>query len=127
MSVTTPDDRRYANEDLWAKAVDDGVRVGITDFAQDQLGDIVYVDCPDVGRTVTAGQDMGEVESTKTISDLIAPISGQVVAINEALNEHPELLNESPYEKGWIALIEPASAGELDALMTAAAYDASRT
>ncbi|WP_029088710.1 glycine cleavage system protein GcvH [Brevibacterium album] len=124
--LTFPDGLRYSAEHEWvARAADDSVvRVGITDFAQDSLGDVVYVDSPALGDTVTAGEACGEVESTKSVSDLIAPVSGEVVAVNEALEDAPESLNSSPYEDGWIFEVRLADPAEVDALMDAPAYRA---
>ena len=127
MAQSAPDDRRFSDDDLWAKPEGDGVRIGVTDFAQDQLGEIVYVGAPAVGETVTSGQAMGEVESTKTVSDLVAPISGRVIRRNEELDDRPELLNSSPYDKGWIALVEPQGDEVLETLMTAEEYREARS
>jgi glycine cleavage system H protein len=101
------------------------VRIGITHFAQDALGDIVYVSLPEVGDTVSAGGTVGELESTKSVSDVYAPVSGEVVARNEALDATPELVNSDPYGGGWLFEVVPASAGEVDGLMDAATYQAS--
>jgi glycine cleavage system H protein len=118
-----PDDLRYTKEHEWARDEGGGrVRVGITDFAQDALGDVVYVDVPDVGAAVTAGQAFSEVESTKSVSDVYAPVSGTVVERNRLLEERPELVNEQPYGDGWIVVIEVAEGVDLDALMDARAY-----
>jgi glycine cleavage system H protein len=104
--------------------VDDGVgTVGITDYAQDELGDIVYVEMPAPGASVKQSEKLGEIESVKAVSDLYAPISGEVVEVNQGVNDHPELLNESPYEKGWLVRLRLADATELDALLTAEQYD----
>jgi glycine cleavage system H protein len=118
-----PEELRYTSEHEWALAEDDGrVRVGITDFAQDALGDVVYVDLPEEGAEVRAGEPFGEVESTKSVSDLYSPVSGRVAARNGALGETPELVNRDPYGEGWMVVIEPAEPGQLDALMDAGAY-----
>lgn len=112
---------RYAENHEWARTEDDGrVTVGITDYAQDALGDIVYVDLPAVGRTVDAGEAFAEVESTKSVSDIYAPVSGEIVAVNEALADTPELVNQDPYGDGWFVVIAPT--GDLDGLMDAAGY-----
>ena len=98
--------------------------MGITDFAQDALGDIVYVSLPEVGASVTAGTSCGELESTKSVSDVYAPVTGEVVAVNEALDATPELVNSDPYGAGWLFEIVPADAAEVDGLLDAAAYEA---
>jgi glycine cleavage system H protein len=100
------------------------VRVGITDFAQDALGDVVYVDLPETGATVQAHQPLGEVESTKSVSDVYSPVSGTIVERNPLLDDRPELVNEQPYGDGWLVVIEAADAGAIDALLDAAAYRA---
>jgi glycine cleavage system H protein len=120
-----PEDVRYTNEHEWARVEGDGrVRVGITDFAQDALGDVVYVDVPEVGTSVTANQPFSVVESTKSVSDVYAPVSGSIVERNGALEERPELVNEQPYGDGWIIALEMAEPSELEALMDASAYRA---
>ena len=120
-----PDDLRYSKEHEWARAEEDGrVRVGITDFAQDALGDVVYVDLPDTGTQVTAGQAFGEVESTKSVSDVFAPVSGTIVERNGALEDKPELVNQQPYGDGWLVAIDGADATELDRLLDPAGYRA---
>lgn len=118
----TPDDLRYTPEHEWVRLADGKVQVGITDFAQDQLGDVVYVDLPGAGVKVEQGQPFGEVESTKSVSDLYAPISGTIVERNEDLEERPELINQDAYGAGWLVSIQPDDAGQVDALMDAAAY-----
>ncbi len=123
--MNVPDDRRYTNDHEWARADDGGrVRVGITDYAQDALGDVVFVQLPDVGATVTAGGSLGEVESTKSVSDVYAPIAGVVVEVNAELVDAPQRLNDDPYGDGWICVIEAADATALDGLLDAAAYSA---
>ena len=118
-----PEELRYAENHEWARIEDDGaIRVGITDYAQDALGDIVYVDLPDVGRTLAAGEAFGEVESTKSVSDVYAPIAGTVEAVNSALMDAPETVNSEPYGDGWFIVIRPADGASLDALMDPAAY-----
>lgn len=121
-----PEELRYTAEHEWvrADAADGTVRVGITHFAQDQLGDIVYVDLPEVGATLQAGQPMGEVESTKSVSELYAPVSGTVVAVNEVLSDQPETVNADPYGDGWLVQVEPADADAVAALLDAAGYRA---
>jgi glycine cleavage system H protein len=121
--VEHPDDLRYSKEHEWARTEDDGrIRVGITDFAQDALGDVVYVDLPEPGTQVTAGQAFGEVESTKSVSDVYAPVSGTVVERNGALEDTPELVNQQPYGDGWLVAIEAADPAELENLLDASTY-----
>ena len=98
------------------------MRVGITDFAQDALGDVVYVDLPAVGASVSASESVGELESTKSVSEMYAPVSGTVVAVNEALTDNPQLLNDDPYGEGWLIEIDASDMAEIDALLDAAAY-----
>jgi glycine cleavage system H protein len=119
-----PDNLRYSDDHEWVRVDGAHAVVGITDFAQDTLGDIVYVQVPDVGATVVAGTACSEVESTKSVSDIFAPASGTVAAVNEALSTTPELLNSDPYGDGWIFSIELSAPAELDGLMDAAAYRA---
>ena len=119
-----PEDVRYTREHEWARRDGDAVRVGITHFAQDSLGDIVYVDIPGPGTSVGAGQPFGEVESTKSVSDLFSPVTGTVVERNTALEDAPELVNQDPYGRGWIVLIELSDPGQFDGLLTAADYKA---
>jgi glycine cleavage system H protein len=122
-----PDDVRYTAEHEWARSSGEAetIRIGITDFAQEALGDIVFVTLPDIGAEVTAGQAFGEVESTKSVSDIYAPVAGVVIARNDALDRRPELLNSDPYGEGWIVEIRVESAAVLDSLLTAAEYQAS--
>jgi glycine cleavage system H protein len=120
-----PDDLRYTDAHEWVREGDDGVvRVGITDYAQAQLGDVVYVDLPAVGDAVTAGASCGEIESTKSVSEVYAPVSGEVVAVNGALEGSPELVNTGPYDDGWMFEVRPddAQGDAMDALLDAAAY-----
>jgi glycine cleavage system H protein len=117
-------DRRYSQDHEWALLEADGrVRVGISDFAQDALGDIVYVELPEVGSSFGAGDSMCEVESTKSVSDVFAPLAGTVDEVNEALAERPEVLNADPYGEGWIAVLAPSEPAEYEQLMDAAAYE----
>ncbi len=118
-----PEDRRYTEQHEWARIQDGRVTVGITDFAQDQLGDVVFVGLPDPGADVHAGQPLGEVESTKSVSDIYSPVSGTVLAKNKEIEQNPELINEDPYGRGWLVSIEPSN-GDLDRLLDAAAYRA---
>jgi len=122
--VEFPEELRYTKEHEWARQDSDTVRVGITDFAQDALGDVVYVDVPEVGTEVKAGEPFGEVESTKSVSDVYAPVTGTVIERNEALADQPELVNSDPYGDGWMIAIKVAKAKELEELMDAAAYRA---
>lgn len=116
-----PDNLNYTEEHEWLKVQEDGqARVGITDYAQDSLSDVVFVELPEVGDQFTRGDVMAVAESVKAASDIYAPISGKIVSINEKLEESPELVNESPYEFGWIVLIEPE--GEVNGLLDAASY-----
>ena len=118
-----PSELRYAQTHEWARLDDDGlVTVGITDHAQDQLGDVVYVELPEIDIEVDQGQEAGVVESVKAASDLYAPITGRVVAVNSALEETPELVNQDPYGDGWFYKIEPRDTAELDKLLTADQY-----
>jgi glycine cleavage system H protein len=121
--MNTPKELRYSEEHEWVKVEGEQVRIGITDFAQHELGDIVFVELPEVGDVVTANEPFGSVESVKTVSELYAPISGKVVAINEDLSDSPEFVNESPYEKAWMILVEPSDSGEMDSLMSAEQYE----
>lgn len=125
--MDVPEDRRYTPEHEWLRldADDPGLAtVGITDFAQDELGDVVFVAMPKVGSRATRGQSFGEIESVKTVSELFAPVGGEVVAVNEALADHPELVNESPFQDGWMIRIRLSDPTELEALLDAAAYRA---
>ena len=121
----TPDDLRYTAEHEWVRASNGtALRVGITDYAQEALGDIVFVSLPAVGTTVAPGQPLGEVESTKSVSDVYAPVAGTVSARNDALESQPELLNSDPYGEGWIVEIEVEDASVLDTLLDAESYRA---
>jgi glycine cleavage system H protein len=119
-----PEDVRYTEQHEWARPEEHGVRVGITDFAQDALGDVVYVDVPEVGTEVRRGEPFGEVESTKSVSDVYAPVTGTVIDRNAVLADSPQLVNESPFGDGWMVLIEPSEGETLDGLLDAAAYRA---
>jgi glycine cleavage system H protein len=120
--VEFPDDLRYTNEHEWARLEGARVRVGITDFAQDALGDVVYVDLPDVGAAVQAATPFGEVESTKSVSDVYSPVTGTIVERNPLIEERPELVNEQPYGDGWLIVVSVGDGASLDDLMDAAAY-----
>ncbi|MCF2572801.1 MULTISPECIES: glycine cleavage system protein GcvH [Brevibacterium] len=115
---------RYSRDHEWVETTDNSavVRVGITDFAQEQLGDVVYVDLPDVGDKTTAGESCGEVESTKSVSDLIAPVSGSVTEVNEGLDDAPETVNSSPFQDGWMYLVELSDPEQVDALLDSEQY-----
>jgi glycine cleavage system H protein len=122
-----PDDLKYTPEHEWVRTpgeTEGSVRVGITHYAQDQLGDIVYVSLPAVGDSVTAGSACGELESTKSVSDVYTPVSGEVVSVNESLDATPELVNSDPYGGGWLYELVPSDAAAVDALLDAAAYQA---
>jgi len=122
--MTIPDDRRYSTDHEWVALDGTRARMGITDYAQDALGDVVFVQVPAVGTTVGAGDSMSEVESTKSVSDIYAPVSGTIVAANDVLADRPEVLNSDPYGDGWICEIEMNDAGEWESLLDAAAYRA---
>lgn len=119
-----PEDLRYTSEHEWVRAEGSRARVGITDFAQDALGDVVYVDLPEVGSRVEAAQPMGEVESTKSVSDVFSPVAGSVSERNPLLDDRPELVNEAPYGDGWLVVIELDDPASPDGLLDAAAYRA---
>ena len=117
-----PEELRYSSDHEWARLEDGKVRIGITDYAQDALGDVVFVQVPDTGIKVTAGQSFAEVESTKSVSDIYAPISGVVVEVNADLADAPQRINEDPYGDGWICVIEPSDPAQIDALLDVAGY-----
>ena len=117
-----PDELHYTEEHEWVRPGGQDVEVGITDHAQEQLGDVVFVDLPPVGSSVGAGEPFGEIESTKSVSDLYAPVSGTVTAVNDELEDHPDLCNSDPYGAGWLVRIEPDDAAALGDLLDAAAY-----
>jgi glycine cleavage system H protein len=120
--MNIPEDLRYSREHEWVRVTGTVARVGITDFAQDSLGDVVFVQLPDVGLDVVKGASVSEIESTKSVSDVYVPVSGAVVTVNEALVEQPELVNQDPYGAGWMFDVELSDPGEIDDLMDAAAY-----
>src|SRR3954453_8619923 len=120
--MDVPDDRRYSKDHEWARLEGARVRVGITDYAQDALGDVVFVAVPAVGAPVTQGESLSEVESTKSVSDVYAPVTGTVVEANGDLVDAPQRLNEDPYGDGWICVIEPSDPSQVDALLDAEAY-----
>jgi len=123
--LSFPDDIRYSESHEWAKADGAKVKIGITDYAQDQLGDIVFVEMPGVGETFAKGAEFGTVESVKAVSELYIPIAGEVVAVNPALEDAPELINNSPYTDGWMIEIKPDNPSEIESLMTKDDYLAS--
>jgi glycine cleavage system H protein len=122
--MNIPEDLHYSAEHEWARRLDDSsrVRVGVTDFAQDALGDVVYVDLPQVGDKVGAGDSVGELESTKSVSEMYAPVAGTIAAVNEALADNPGLINEDPYGEGWLIEVDMPDSSTFDALMDAAGY-----
>lgn len=122
--MNTPKDLRYTKEHEWVKIEGNTAIIGITDHAQHELGDIVFVELPEVGDTVALEQGFGSVESVKTVSELYAPISGTVAAINDELSDSPELVNESPYENAWMIKVELSNLEEVDALLTPEQYEA---
>lgn len=122
--MNVPEQLRFSSDHEWISTDGSKVRIGITDYAQDALGDVVFVQPPTLGDVVASGDTLGEVESTKSVSDIYAPVSGTVVAVNDALGETPQLLNDDPYGEGWICEIEVADASQLEGLLDAAAYTA---
>ena len=120
--MSLPEDLLYSEEHEWIKKEDDHVRIGITSFAQDELGDIVFVELPEVGDTLEKDEPFGSVESVKTVSELYAPLSGEVVEVNEELEDSPEFVNESPYEKAWMVVVKPSDDSEFDDLLSADKY-----
>ena len=117
-----PDDVRYAESHEWAKSEGDTVKVGISDYAQDQLGDIVFVELPEEGDSLEKGEEFGTVESVKAVSELYMPVGGEIVAVNSGLEDAPELANNTPYTDGWMIEVKPDNPSELDNLLTADAY-----
>lgn len=122
--MSLPKDLRYTEEHEWVKVEGNKVRVGITDFAQSELGDIVFVELPEVGTELSANDPFGSVESVKTVSELYAPVSGKVVEVNEELEDSPELMNESPFDQAWMIVLEVEDLSEVDNLLTAEQYEA---
>ena len=122
--MNVPDDLRYSKDHEWSRLEDGRVRIGITDYAQDALGDVVFVQIPDVGTRVAQGDSFSEVESTKSVSDIYAPISGAIIEVNMELADAPQRVNEDPYGEGWLVVIEPDDASQLDQLLDADAYRA---
>ncbi|MBC2018138.1 glycine cleavage system protein GcvH [Listeria seeligeri] len=121
--MSLPKDLLYTEEHEWVKAEDGSYLIGITDFAQDQLGDIVFVELPEVGDTVAKGDSIGSIESVKTVSDFYAPVSGKVVAVNETLEDEPELINSNPYDTGWILKLTEVEDAEVSALLSSEDYE----
>lgn len=124
IQMSVPADLLYSEEHEWIKKEGEKVRIGITDFAQDELGDIVFVELPEVGEEIELDEPFGSVESVKTVSELYAPISGKIVEVNEDLEDSPEFVNDSPYDKAWMVVVEPSDESELDRLLSAEQYDA---
>lgn len=120
--MNVPVELRYSSDHEWVRSEGTTVRVGITDYAQDSLGDVVFVDLPEPGAAVSAGESLGEVESTKSVSDLYAPVDGEVTEVNTALEDTPELLNSDPYGEGWICVIQLGDGASVDGLLDASAY-----
>ena len=120
--LNLPENLRYSGDHEWARQDADTVRIGINDYAQDQLGEIVYVELPEVGCELAAGDTLGSVESVKAVSEIFLPVSGEILEVNTELEDAPELVNESCYDKGWIAVIKPSNPEEMDGLMDTAAY-----
>lgn len=121
--MSIPEDLRYTNDHEWVRVEGEQIRVGITDYAQDALGDVVYVELPSVGDAVEVGGSLGEVESTKSVSDLYAPVSGTVALVNEALEATPGKLNEDPYGEGWLVVIDASDTSQIDGLLDSTAYE----
>ncbi|WP_020063382.1 glycine cleavage system protein GcvH [Bacillus sp. 123MFChir2] len=121
--MSIPKQLRYSEEHEWVQVEGNQVIIGITDFAQHELGDIVFVELPEVGAAIEADEPFGSVESVKTVSELYAPVAGKVVAVNEDLNDKPELVNESPYEGAWMVKVELEDAGQVEKLLTAEQYE----
>ncbi len=122
--MNVPDDLRYSSDHEWARIEGESIRVGITDFAQDNLGDVVYLQLPEVGARFEAGASVGEVESTKSVSEIYSPLAGEIVEINTALEDQPDLLNRDPYGEGWICVLRLDSNAQVDSLLDADGYKA---
>jgi len=122
-TVPVPEDLKYTEDHEWARVESDGLRIGITDFAQSALGDVIFVQLPDVGAELEAGDQLGEVESTKSVSEIYAPVTGRVVAVNEELVNSPERVNEDPYGSGWLCVMAPASLEAVEALLAPDEYE----
>jgi len=122
--MSIPKELRYSEDHEWIKVEGNKARIGITEFAQSELGDIVFMELPEVGDEITLGESFGSVESVKTVSELNAPISGKIVEINEELGDEPQFVNESPYEKGWMIIVELSDESQIDNLLSAEKYEA---
>lgn len=122
--MNLPTDLLYSTEHTWARREGSDVRVGITEFAQEELGDIVFAELPEIGDTIEANEPFGSVESVKTVSELYAPISGTVVEVNPEIDDNPELINESPYDQAWLIVVEPSDDAEVDELLSDSEYEA---
>ena len=122
--AASPDDRKYSKEHEWVMISGETAKIGITNYAQEQLGDVVYVDLPEPGATITQFEKMGEIESVKAVSELFTPVSGEVVRVNDAVVEKPETVNTDPHGAGWLIEVKLSDASELDKLLSAADYDA---
>lgn len=123
-AMDIPADLRYTSDHEWARLEPNGVRVGITDFAQEALGDVVFIELPAIGQTLERGSKLGEVESTKSVSEVYSPLDGTVTEVNEALSGAPEQMNTDPYGEGWICLIQPKGLADVEELLDAKAYEA---
>ncbi|SFM39095.1 glycine cleavage system H protein [Gracilibacillus orientalis] len=121
--MSLPEKYLYSNEHEWANQEDGKLRIGVTDHAQSELGDIVFIELPEVGDEIKIGEPFGSAESVKTVSELYAPVTGKVVEVNSELEDNPELVNESPYEKAWMIVVEPSNQSELEDLLSAEDYD----
>lgn len=121
-AMQLPDDLRYSPDHEWVRLENGQLRLGITDYAQDALGDVVYVEIPEIGLTIDASGKVSEVESTKSVSDIYAPVAGTIVAVNDALSDSPERLNDDPYGEGWICVIQPTDPNAVDALLDVDGY-----
>jgi glycine cleavage system H protein len=120
--LEVPENLRYAKDHEWAWSADGKVRVGISDYAQDQLGDIVFVELPQVGRSVSKGEQFGTVESVKAVAELFMPLAGRILAVNKVLEESPEIVNKDPYKEGWMVEVSPSDPSEMESLMTKETY-----
>lgn len=120
--MTLPTELYYSQEHIWVRKEGNVVRIGVTEFGQEELGDVVFVELPEVGQELETDETLGSVESVKTVSELYAPVGGTIIEINEELEDNPEFINESPYDRGWIITIEPSDDGELNDLLTSEEY-----
>lgn len=122
--MSLPNELRYTKEHEWVKIEGENVKIGITDFAQSELGDVVFVELPEEGEEIEVNSPFGSVESVKTVSELYAPVSGTIIEVNEALEDSPEFVNEDPYDKAWMIILKPADKNQLDQLLSAEEYQA---